>query len=234
MAARRVEREFLDDLPADDPRAIRSRRDLRLCNALMFQPAIMARLMARHCGKEPRTIADIGTGDGTAMLAIARRLAPRWPNVTVTLVDRHSIVSDATLAAFARLTWKAEPVAADVFDFFNGVRQFDLITANLFLHHFESPRLSDLLALIARSAPVFVAGEPRRGPVAAIGCRFLPLFGCNEITQHDSVASVRAGFRGKELSDLWPSQSGWALSEQEAIPFSHCFVARHADQRDRS
>ena len=116
-------------------------------------------------------------------------------------------------------------MAADVFDFFDSPWQFDLVTANLFLHHFPSARLAELLAAIARSARVFVTGEPRRGWAAAIGCRFLPLFGCNDITLHDSAASVRAGFRGGELSALWAREDRWRLSEHAAIPFTHCFAA---------
>jgi SAM-dependent methyltransferase len=223
--ARRVDNEILDDLPADDPRAIHSRRDLRLCNLLMFQSTIMARLLKRHCWKAPRTIVDIGTGDGTAALSIARRLARRWTNVSMTLVDRQNIVSDATIASFAGLGWKVDRVSADVFDFFAHSNQFDLVTANLFVHHFSDERLARLLAMIARSTQAFVAGEPRRGPVAAFGCRLLPLFGCNEVTLHDSAASVRAGFHGKELSALWPEEAGWRLAEHEAVPFSHCFAA---------
>lgn len=228
MTARRVEREFLDELPADDPRAIHSRRDLRLCNALMFQPTIMARLIARHCAETPRTMVDIGTGDGTFALSIARRLARRWQGVSVTLVDRQNIVSDTTIGAFEGLGWRAERESADVFEFFARSRQLDLVTANLFLHHFPDERLAELLTTIGQSARVFVAGEPRRGPAAAIGCRFLPIFGCNAITLHDSAASVRAGFRGEELSALWPNGAGWKLSEHTAIPFTHCFAATRA------
>jgi SAM-dependent methyltransferase len=228
MTARIVVREFLDDLPAEDPRAIHSRRDLRLCNALMFQPAIIARMLARHCAEAPRTLVDIGAGDGTFALSIARRLARRWRGVSVTLVDRQNIVSDATIGAFESLGWRAERVSADVFEFFARSRQLDLVTANLFLHHFPDERLAELLATIARSTRAFVTGEPRRGPAAAIGCRFLPIFGCNEITLHDSAASVRAGFRGEELSALWPRMAGWSLFEHAAIPFTHCFAATRA------
>jgi protein-L-isoaspartate O-methyltransferase len=226
FAPRRVDRELLDDLPVDDPRAIQARRDLRLCNRLMLQPAIMARLLARHGGDGPRTMADIGTGDGTFALAVVRRLARRWPKVTVILVDRQNVVSEATLAGFAGLGWHAEPVSADVFDFFDRPRRYDVVTANLFLHHFATPCLSDLLARIALSAEAFVAGEPRRGPLLSFSRRFLGALGCNEVTTHDAAVSVRAGFRGEELSTLWPSDGKWTLSEHEAIPFTHCFAAR--------
>jgi 2-polyprenyl-3-methyl-5-hydroxy-6-metoxy-1,4-benzoquinol methylase len=226
IAARRVDRELLDDLPADDPRAVHARRDLKLCNALMLQPAIMVRLLKRFCAEPPVSMVDIGSGDGTFALTIARRLARHWPGVSVTLVDRQAIVGEATVEAFGRLGWRAERVSAEVFEFFARSRQYNLVIANLFLHHFASPRLSELLAAIARSTAVFIAAEPRRGPAAAIGSRFLPIFGCNEITQHDAAASVRAGFRGNELSDMWPQ--GWSISEHEALPFSHCFAATRA------
>ena len=65
----------------------------------------------------------------------------------VTLVDRLHIVSNATLAAFDGLGWQAERLSADVFDFFDSPRQFDLVTANLFLHHFQTARLAELLPL---------------------------------------------------------------------------------------
>jgi 2-polyprenyl-3-methyl-5-hydroxy-6-metoxy-1,4-benzoquinol methylase len=224
MGARLVEPEFLDSLAPDDPRAIHSRRDLRLCNALMFQSAIMMRLLTRICVEPPRSMVDIGSGDGLFALSIARRLARRWPEVSLTLVDRQNSVSDATLAAFASLSWRAERVSADVFDFFASPGRNDLVTANLFLHHFEAHRLSELLTGISRSTRVFVATEPRRDLAAALGCRFLPLFGCNDVTRHDAAASIRAGFRDRELSALWPR--GWSISEQRALPFSHSFAAK--------
>src|SRR5262249_47022298 len=73
---RSVEPEWLDQLAAKDPR--RHRRDLKLINALMLQ-------LAEHWqGSGPRSLLDVGSGDGTFMLRVARRLAARWPDVTVT------------------------------------------------------------------------------------------------------------------------------------------------------
>jgi SAM-dependent methyltransferase len=225
IRTRHVEPEILDRLPADDPRAIRSRRDLRLCNALMRQPAIMARLIQRHCEDPPRRVVDIGSGDGTFMLALARRLALRWQNVSLTLIDRQPVVGRPTIDAFARLGWRVESLCADAFEFFGSGRQFDLVTANLFLHHFPAGGLANLLARIARSTSVFAAGEPRRGVAAALGTRLLWALGCNDVTLHDAPASVRAGFRGLELSGLWPKSSGWVLHERGAPPFTHSFAA---------
>jgi hypothetical protein len=48
------------------------------------------------------------------------------------------------------------------------------------------------------------------------------------VTRHDAVVSVRAGFSGRELSQLWPRAPGWRLDERPQAPFSHLFTARHA------
>ena len=54
----------------------------------------------------------------------------------------------------------------------------------------------------------------------------LRLIGCNDVTRHAAKISVRAGFTENELSALWPSDSGWRLTERPAGQFTHCFVAQ--------
>jgi hypothetical protein len=231
---RRVEPELLDELPADDPRAQRSRRDLELVNAFMLQSGIMARSLLRlHGGAPPRTLIDLGGGDGTFMLSVARRLAPRWPDVAVTVLDRQDILSDQTRADFRALGWRIETAATDVFAFLERANpsSVDVITANLFLHHFQPEQLARLLALAARSTGAFVACEPRRSPLALYGSKMLWALGCNDVTRHDAVVSVRAGFNGHELSGLWPTQGPWKLHESGARLFTHLFTAHRAIDR---
>jgi len=229
---RRLEPELLDQLPADDPRAIRSRRDLRRVNAWMRNPSRMAGLLSKHTGGEPpRTIADLGAGDGQFMLQVARRLAPRWPNVSVVLLDQQNIVSATTRAAFAALQWNVEPTSADVFDFLARSRPLDIITANLFLHHFSDEPLARLLGRAAELARLVVACEPRRAKFVVRASRLLWAIGCNDVSVHDAVVSARAGFNGQELSALWPHRGEWALHEEAAGLFTHCFVARRVMPR---
>jgi len=223
-----VEPELLDQLPAQDPGAVHSRRDLARVNALMGHAPIMARGLMRHTMNEPpRIVLDIGSGDGTFMLRVARRLAPRWPDCRLILLDRQKIVSDETRAAFASLRWTVEAVAADVFEFLgsSACPKADVTVANLFLHHFRDEPLSRLLSLIAQRAPLFLACEPRRGTVASVGSRLLWAIGCNRVTLHDAAASVRAGFRGGEVAALWPRSQSWDVEERAAGLFSHSFVA---------
>jgi hypothetical protein len=227
-AARQVQREWLDDLPVDDPRAVRSRRDLIRVNTWMLQPGIMARaLLARHGPVPPRAILDLGSGDGTFMLRVARLLSRRWHNVAVTLLDQQDIVSTTTRRGFDALGWSAKTVTADLFGALEQDRlsHADIATANLFLHHFTQPQLAQLLLRVARLAPLFVACEPRRGALPLMASRLLWVIGCNDVTRHDARLSVEAGFEDGELSATWPEHDRWWLHEHAARLFTHCFIA---------
>jgi hypothetical protein len=226
---RRLEPEWLDELPADDPRAMRSRQDLKRINSWMGNAGRMAGALIKHAGSnKPRTIVDLGTGDGQFTLQVARRLAPHWPDVTILLIDRQSIVSAATRESFAALGWRAEPTSADLFDFLAQGRSADIVTANLFLHHFTDEQLTRLFAQVAAMASLMVACEPRRSKFVVETSRLLWAIGCNDVSVHDAVVSARAGFNDKELSALWPRGPQWALQEHAAGPFTHRFIARRA------
>jgi len=199
LYSRLLEAEWLDELPPDDPRAARSRADLRRVNAIMGN----ARVIARHLGHAQR-IADLGGGDGSLLRSVQRKLKRK---LEVTIVDRI-----AGLEAFEFLAAPGQPL--------------DAIVANLFLHHLTEPGLRRLFALAADRAPLFIACEPRRSRLALAGSRLTWAIGANHVTRHDAVVSVRAGFTGRELSALWPLAPGWTLTEQLARPFSHLFVAR--------
>lgn len=218
--------EFLDVLPPDDPRARRSRRDLMLINAVMRQSRIMAKALSAF--PAPKLVADLGGGDGRFMLRVARRLAKRWPGVTVMIADRRAVVSVETRACFARVGWRCDNLTGDVLETLALIKP-DIITANLFLHHLDNATLTRLLALAAGQAKGFVACEPRRSAIGLLGARMVFALGANDVTRHDAVASVRAGFRGRELSALWPrSTPNWRLGEHDVFPFTHVFHAMAA------
>ncbi len=226
LADRCVRPELLDHLPVDEPAALGSRRDLAWINALMLQPSIMASLLGQ-VHEPPRRILEIGCGDGSFMLRVARRLAGRWPDVELVLLDRADLVTFERLRAFAALGWRARAVMVDALQWMEdpGTLPFDLVTANLFLHHLTEPDLRRLLAAAHRLAPAFIATEPRRNGFALAATRLLALIGANAVTLHDAPASVRAGFKGRELSELWPAGTASILVERGIGPFTHAFSA---------
>src|SRR6476646_4054902 len=108
--ARRLEAEWLDTLPATDARAARSRRDLVRVNTLMGNRRIVVDALR---SVPPRTVADLGAGDGRLALRVVRAVGGSGE---IVLVDREASVSDATLDAFRAIGWKPTVARTDVFD----------------------------------------------------------------------------------------------------------------------
>jgi len=211
-----------------EARAARSRKDLRRLNRIMNHAGIISGLLERlapHSG--PRTLADLGAGDGSFALNLAQRLRSRFPISKLTLVDRNAVVTAETTAGFAAAGTGLDVVRADVFSWLRQAEPVTVIVANLFLHHFPAAALQELFTLLARRARIIVACEPRRCWMGLAATCGLGLIGCGAVTRHDARLSVRAGFTGRELSAQWPSQNGWDLLETRRGPFSHAFRALH-------
>lgn len=228
--------EWLDSLPADDPRAVRSRSDLRRINRIMSATALLAEALdPLLVDNTPVRLVELGAGDGTLLLRLAQRRARDWPPVRLQLLDLQPVIAATTLDHYRVLGWEADVITADVFDWLAAGAnpratpqqdtQAPIIVANLFLHHFEGQRLDDLLQGLAARARAVICIEPRRSRFALLGSRLLRVIGCNDVTRHDAVISVRAGFHGREISAQWPPDPAWTLHETSAGLFSHRFIA---------
>ncbi len=237
--------EALDALAAEDEAAQRSRRDLQRVHRVMRTRATLMRALralpligAGTASSAPLRVLELGAGDGSLMLGVARSLHGQWPAVELTLLDRLPLLTAATVAAYALAGWTATAEVGNALDWAARAKaegssplvtsRWDLIVANLFLHHFEGAELALLLAAVARSSDHFVACEPRRASLAWAGSHLIGALGVNAVTREDAVLSVHAGFRDHEMVALWPAKTGWNLSESAAGLFSHCFVASRA------
>jgi SAM-dependent methyltransferase len=227
--------ELLDDMAPEDPLAQESRRDLQRIHIAMGTLASLRRALARlRLSARPRRILELGAGDGTLLLRLAHTLAADWPDVELTLLDRHDLIGKDVRAAYRGLGWQVSVVTTDVLDWAHarGAQHYDLCVTALFLHHFAERELANVLAAVAARADAFIACEPRRNTWAWLGSRLVGVIGGNRITRSDAVSSVAAGFAGLELSRSWPDPDNrWALEEWHAFPFTHCFLAQARDLR---
>jgi len=255
MLPRVLEPETLDHLAPDDPAAQRARRDLRRVNAFMGARGILERALEKALAATEQTVGgvgrrlrilEIGCGDGRLMLEVARHRGERWPGVELDLLDRQPIVDAETIAAYAAAGWQARPRIADVLDWAadrDSTEHWDVVVANLFLHHFDGDGLRRLLAGCARRADALAACEPRRSRFALGASHLIFFLGANAVTRRDGVLSVRAGFVDQELSDAWQAgpppgdpvepTSAWQLDEYDDGLFTHCFCATLVGGRDR-
>jgi hypothetical protein len=233
IPGRIVEPELLDELPPRDPRALRSRRDLRLLNFSMGHPWVMARALAQNLRtSNPPQVVELGAGDGRFLLTVARRLRRKWPRAKATLVDRLDSFDPGISECFNRLGWELHTERKTASEWLQQslAGTADAIICNLFLHQFQREELVGMLKSAGRCTSLLIALEPRRSKVTRLSGRMLWFIGCGPVTRHDAEISIRAGFYGQELSAMWPGGEDWILTERPAGLFSHLFIARRRNR----
>ncbi len=225
-----VRPEILDGLAPEDPKALRSRGDLRRVHRAMRSIAALKYALVRlRLAASPKNILDLGAGDGTLLLRLAAELRPRWSDVKVTLLDRQRTVNPETVESYRTLGWEVTTVCEDALLWAqqSAHRYYDLTVATLFLHHFHDSELRELLRGVVSQSRAFIAIEPRREMLAKAGSRLIGLLGANAVTREDAVKSVDAGFTGDEITTAWSSiDKAWWTQEFRVLPFSHGFIAR--------
>ena len=196
---RDVKPEILDELSESDPRAIRSRKDLRLINYFMRGEAwILSRLesIIKSSGSVCRVV-ELGAGEAL----LSQKISERFPDcdvVAIDLVDRPKHVPD-------KIMWESVNVLNyDVYD------HDTVVVANLFIHHLEDGQIRQLAERLKHVRTVVFA-EPHRSALGLFFGRLIfPII--NDVTRHDMLVSIRAGFCGSEIPALFGSDYQWKES----------------------
>src|SRR4051812_21344348 len=158
----------------------------------MRHESLVADALARYSkGKTWQRIVDLGAGDGTFALGLARKLVPAHPKIQVLLVDRQPCLRGETRDAFQSLGCTVETAATDIFDWLSQAtpQPGTLFIANLFLHHFHEAELCEMFYLASQQVDLFAACEPRRTELSMRAAKLVGLIGCNSVTRHDAVVS---------------------------------------------
>lgn len=182
---RLVAPEILDGLDAADERAVRSRRDLRLVNWFMRGEEWIVSELRKIRGL--KRVVDLGAGSGCLASAIIQDM-PALEVVCVDLTSRPHHLDP-------RISWWQ----GDVCDY-QCYDSHTVVVTNLFLHHLDTAQLEALRARIQEVCGV-LAAEPYRGVAGLVMSRFLFPF-VNDVTRHDMLVSIRAGFKRGELGAL--------------------------------
>src|SRR5690242_6909026 len=99
--SRQPEAEWLDELSAQDPRALASREDLQRINGLMRHVPLLIEAWRRSDpDRWVQTIVELGAGDGTFLLKFARAISSDSRPFKVVLLDRVRLVEPETLDGF--------------------------------------------------------------------------------------------------------------------------------------
>lgn len=186
--------EILDSLAGDDPAAMRSRRDLRMINFLMGNERWILRQDLSG------GMIELGAGEGV----LSRKLVKFGEVMGLDFQEAAEGLVDLGVG------WKA----GDLFESLPLV-DGDTVVANLILHHFEDDDLARLGELLKGRRRLVVV-EPWRSRLALVeGALLWPVV--NEVTRHDMMVSIRAGFRAGELEALLNLGEGWVWREEVSL-----------------
>lgn len=216
MKIRRLTEEILDHLPADDPQAVQSRRDLIRINRVLGNFRWLNRQLRVLNAKR---IVEIGAGDAR----FARTFAEENPDVEYVAID----LAPKPDSMPKNIKW----LQGDLFDRLQEV-QGDVLVANLFLHHLDEAQLGELGQQLPNFQAV-LSSEPARFGIFHAGGYALRIFGINEVTKHDLHVSIDAGFRNDELPE-WLGLNGddWSTQTRHTMLGMYRMVA--LNQRNES
>jgi SAM-dependent methyltransferase len=220
LSVRATDPEALD-LGVAPEEALRSLADLRFVNRWLGNRARFVSAVLPYLRSSPRPrVLDVGCGSGDVPVLLRRVLRGRVSAVGVDVKLLHlqaaprdllRLVADARRLPFAPLT-------------------FDVVTASLFLHHFEEAELPELLrSLFALAGRALVVNDLRRARLPYVfGRAVFPLLFRSRVSVEDGLVSIRRSFREPELRAAFAAAGIPAVRIQRCWPYRLLAVAERA------
>lgn len=201
MKQRLLVPELLDSMDAADPRAIRSRLDLRFINAFLGNERWIRSMLREH-SVEICSLLELGAGDGHLL----NRLHGILPEVILTGLDLRARPEGLP----SGIRWIRGNFLETLTD-----AGADACIGNLILHHFDSEALLTLGGKLQEFRLLLFSEPLRKELPMRLARMVLPLAG--EVTRHDMPASIRAGFLKGELPSLLGlDPAHWNVKEYES------------------
>jgi hypothetical protein len=208
---RTIQPELLDELPATDVRAIRSRRDLNLINLLMGNFRWQRGAIRKHAQAAVLGVVEIGAGDGTLL----NQLMNSFNSVPLTGLD----LIGRPGSLHRDINW----VTGDLIKSLGGLSGGVLI-GNLILHHFHPADL-EIIGRHCGRFQVVAFSEPLRSRRGHFWGWLLHPF-VNDVTRHDLHKSIDAGFVPGELPlQLGLDPEHWNIVESGTILGGYRLIA---------
>jgi ubiquinone/menaquinone biosynthesis C-methylase UbiE len=215
LARRSTDPELLDaELPASEVRS--SLADLRLVNRWLSRRGGLRRAVAPHLPPRGRLL-DVGCGSGD-VAAYLRAGLPEPPLV---------VGLDVKPLHLREAPDGVRRVAADARRLPFPDRSFDVVTACLFLHHFDEAELGQLLGELARVARrAIVVSDLQRALVPFVFARAVfPWVFATPVSVHDGLVSIRRGFREPELRAAFEAAGLRTVGIRRHFPYRLLAVA---------
>ncbi|WP_373941667.1 methyltransferase domain-containing protein [Polaribacter sejongensis] len=162
----------------------------------------LKKVLKNHPKEQELTIVDIGCGHGDILRDVAKFGRKKGYKMTLLGVDANPTAiayANDLSAAFPELSFKTEDIFSDTFK----NRQFDVVLATLFLHHFKEEQLVSFLGNTLKQTKIgIVVNDLHRHKLAYYLFMLLSLFIKNKMIIEDGLTSVLRGFKRKDLERI--------------------------------
>ena len=189
FSRRATEPELLDQ-GVSEAEALHSLRDLRLVNRWFGGRRSLRQAVAPYLSGGGRLL-DVGCGSADLPAFILRSLPSGVMAVGLDLKPLHIRQAPAGVLR----------VVGDVRALPFAPRSFDVVTASLFLHHFDAAEVADVLrALSSLARRALVINDLHRARVPFLFARAVfPWIFRSAVSVNDGLVSIRRAFRPEEL-----------------------------------
>jgi 2-polyprenyl-3-methyl-5-hydroxy-6-metoxy-1,4-benzoquinol methylase len=199
LRTRSAELEIMDDLDCHGEVVDQTLRELEVINRLLGGDNVTIDGIAKLATIKDRsyTIADCGCGGGDLAMKIERWGRRKKLDLKVVGVD-----ANPHIVAFAKRQYPDIAfLALDVFSDEFKKQTYDIITATLFVHHFDDNQLVELFSSMRSQARIgVVINDIHRHNLSYYSIRLLTsLFSRSAMVKFDAPLSVRRAFKRKEL-----------------------------------
>jgi len=219
LRARATEPEQLDE-GVPEAEALRSLADLRFVNRWLGNRRSLLRAVRPHLPPGGRLL-DVGCGSGDVPAFLQARLPGPVLAVGVDVKALHLRAAPPSVRR----------VVSDVrrLPFPDGA--FDVVTASLFLHHFEEADLPAILGGLHRlSRRALVVNDLHRARLPYFfGRAAFPLLFRSRVSVGDGLLSIRRGFRPEELRAAFARAGLPTVTVRRHFPYRLLAVAARGD-----
>lgn len=201
--------EIMDDLNCSGQVVDQSLIELEFINKWLGGNAVtvngLRAILALHQQKKSNglTIADLGCGGGDMLKLLAMEFNKK--NLKASFIG---IDANANIIEFAKRNSEQFPdIKFEILDILSPDfrdKQFDIVFATLFFHHFTSEQLIEIFKLLKGQSKLgIVINDLHRHWLAYYSIKFLTMFfSKSSMVINDAPLSVLRGFRKKELMEI--------------------------------
>ncbi len=202
-------------MPEDE--ALRSLGDLAFVDRWLGNRRAFSAAVLPYLRGGGRRILDVGCGSGDVVARLGRAAGGRTLAVGVDIKAVH-------LKAAPR---DVRRVVADVRALPFANASFDVVTASLFLHHFDAHELPEVLrGLYALARRALVVNDLRRARVPYVfGRVFFKLLFRSPVSVEDGLVSIRRAFTPRELRDAFAAAGMPNVRVRRTFPYRLVAVA---------